>query len=152
SVVPTVAPPAPLTVDDVVRMSGRHPVTLAPLPGCCSQPTAGVRVAAAESVAVVRPAGNRLHGTWYRELPGAGAGFTFAGDELKAPGHVNIDGVSGCVTLTAEYAVSKDGTVHGVITGADATGGGGDLGGLELVSVAVIAQMFVDQPFAFRMK
>jgi hypothetical protein len=150
--VPTVAPPAPLTVDDVVRMSGRHPVTLAPLPGCCSQPAAGVRVAAAESVAVVRPAGNRLHGTWYRELPGAVVAFTFAGDELRATGHVNIDGVSGCVTLTAEYAVSKDGTVHGVITGADATGCGGDLGGLELVSVAVIAQMFVDQPFAFRMK
>jgi hypothetical protein len=181
-------PMAQLTIEDVVRISGRDPVTLAPVPGCCQQ-AVGVRVnetrtgqfmiggsvnsasgiggtivinerncdvvpcpaCTAGSAAVARPA-NKLHGTWYRELPGAVVAFTFCGDELKATGNVNIDGVSGCVTLTAEYAMSKDGTVHGVITGADATGCGGDLGALEMVSVAVVAQMFVDQPFAFRMK
>jgi hypothetical protein len=182
--------PTQLTIEDVVRISGRDPVTLAPVPRCCQPPAVSVRVnetrtgqfmlggainsnigisgnvvinesncelpscptRTAVSVPATRTAGNKLHGTWYRELPGAVVAFTFSGDELKATGHVNIDGVSGCVTLTAEYAVSKDGTVHGVITGADATGSGGDLGGLELVSLAVVAQMFVDQPFAFRVK
>jgi hypothetical protein len=145
-------PPTPLTIEDVVRISGRDPVTLAPVPRCCQQPASVVRVAAVEPLAVSRAAGNKLHGTWYRELPGAVVAFTFAGDELKAVASVNIDGVSGCVTLTADYAMSKDGTIHGVITGADATGSGGELGGLEMVSIAVVAQMFVDQPFALRVK
>ena len=159
--VPAATPP-PLTIHDVVRISGRDPVTLAPVPtchplptvsagpGCCSPPATSTHPFTVALVA--QPAGTKLHGTWVRELPGAVVGFTFADGELKAVAHVNMDGVRGTVTLTADYAVTKDGTVHGVITGADATGSGGDLGGLELVSVAVVAQMFVDQPFAFRVK
>ncbi|HUR53782.1 MAG TPA: hypothetical protein VMZ71_06605, partial [Gemmataceae bacterium] len=96
------------------------------------------------------PATGKLSGTYYRELPGAVASLTFRGNEAKAVVNVNTDGTAGTITLTAQYAVTNEGMVHGVITGADVSVGSNPAAGRELAPVAVEIQQYVDQPFAFR--
>ena len=93
----------------------------------------------------------RLAGTWYREAPGGGSvsALTFAGDELKTVLSVNSDGTVVTVTLTADYAVTKDGTVHGVVTSADVELGEGKAGP-EVAALSLELQAVVDQPFALR--
>jgi hypothetical protein len=97
-------------------------------------------------------------GTWYRDLDGAVIAATFAKDELKLCMTQNADGHEVRVTLTAEYAVTKEGLVHGVVTGADVevtggkAGGCGPVFGMELAGFAAELQELVDCPFSFRMK
>jgi hypothetical protein len=92
-----------------------------------------------------------LTGTWYRELPGVVVAVTFKGDELKATAIANDGGNVVTVTMTADYSVTKDGTVHGVITGVDVDMAGvKDLAGMDIADVSLELQGLVDQPFAFR--
>jgi hypothetical protein len=96
-----------------------------------------------------RPAA--LSGTWYREMPGMVTAVTFKGDELKLTMTANSGETTATLTVTADCAVTKDGTVHGVITGIDLdVTGGTDLVGMELVGLSLELQVLVDQPFAFR--
>ena len=108
-------------------------------------PTSQLAPACCES-----PATGKLSGTYYRELPGAVASLTFRGSEAKAVVNVNTGGTAGTITLTAHYAVTSEGTVHGVITGADVNVGSNPAAGVELAPVAVEIQQYVDHPFAFR--
>ena len=92
-------------------------------------------------------------GTWYRELPGCVIAFTFRGDECKATATINDNGTIATITLTADCAVTKDGVVHGVITGADVdVTPGKEAGGMEFAALGLELQGFVDQPFAFRFR
>lgn len=106
-------------------------------PACC----------AAMAVSAARPAG-----TFYRELPGAVVAITFRGDEMKATLTGNDNGAVATFTLTADCAVTKDGTVHGVVTGVDVEAKGDDAKGMDLAAVSFEMQGLVDQPFAFRTK
>ncbi|MDB5312170.1 MAG: hypothetical protein JWO38_6372 [Gemmataceae bacterium] len=117
-------------------------------PGGTPQPPYGtvMVVAAPASSAPATPTG-----TWYREMPGMVTAVTFAGDEAKVTLVLNHDGAIATATLTADYAVTKDGTVHGVITGADVEAGGKtDAAGMELAGLSLELQSYVDRPFAFR--
>lgn len=92
-----------------------------------------------------------LSGTWYREMPGAVVSVKFTGDELK----VSLTGCDGgtavTITLAADYSTTKDGTVHGVVTGIDVdVTGTNKLEAMELGELSMKLQELVDQPFAFR--
>ncbi len=93
----------------------------------------------------------RLAGTWIREMPGMVAAMSFKNDELTLTVKRNCDGTLTTETMTAEYALTKDGTVHGVFTGADVdVKGNTDNLGLELAQMSLEMQGMIDQPFAFR--
>ena len=61
----------------------------------------------------------QLSGTWYREIEGAVVAATFSGNELTLCIELRRDGQMLTFTISADFAVTKDGTVHGVVTGAD---------------------------------
>jgi hypothetical protein len=93
-----------------------------------------------------RPTGN-----WYRELPGMVVGLSFRDKEIRITLDHNIDGASACITLVGDYAVTRDGTIHGVITGTDVSfDGKSNRAQFETIDVSRDMQTFVDQPFAFR--
>ena len=93
----------------------------------------------------------RLAGTWYREMPGMVAALSFKHDELTLTAKRNCEGTITTSTMTAEFALTKDGTVHGVFTGADVdVKGNTDNLGLELAQMSLEMQGMIDQPFAFR--
>ncbi len=106
------------------------------------------------AVAVITPVWHhRPLGTWYRELPGAvvSASFTPDGNGLTAKITLNNNGDLITITLTGDCAVTADGTVHGVVTGADVTAGSEQTSaGMELAGLSAGLQLYVDQPFAFR--
>ncbi|MBX9581527.1 MAG: hypothetical protein K2X87_14600, partial [Gemmataceae bacterium] len=107
-----------------------------------------VAVAGRSAAATYRPLG-----TWYKEVPGAVVSVAFGpdGDTLTAKVCGHCDGTTATVTLTADCAVTKDGTVHGVVTGGDVeVVDGKDLPGADRQSLAAAVQGLVDQPFAFR--
>jgi hypothetical protein len=97
---------------------------------------------------------DRLSGTWYREIEGAVFSATFAGDELKVRMTQCEDGLAMCFTVIADYAVTKDGIVHGVVTGVDvqASRGAGRTGSCALPTAALSAELqkLVDCPFSLR--
>ena len=103
-----------------------------------------VAVAVRTAAATYRPLG-----TWYKEAPGVILSLTFGpdGDTLTAKAcYAAGDGAVVTCTLTADCAVTKDGTVHGVITGTDLDGLADADGEAALAALAAVA----DQPFAFR--
>ena len=109
-------------------------------------PPPGPAVAVVTSVASYRPLG-----TWYREVPGCVFAITFKGETCKVTATLNADGVLSTVTLTADCAMTADGTVHGVVTGADVDlSGVKDDAGMEWAETCMALQGLVDQPFAFR--
>ncbi len=61
----------------------------------------------------------KLTGTWVREMEGAVIAATMSGDELKICLNQSAEGVTLCVTLIADCTLTKEGLVHGVITGFD---------------------------------
>lgn len=63
------------------------------------------------------PMAGKLAGTWYRQCEGAIVAATFAENELKVRVTFNADCNTIRLDLTANYAVTKDGQVHGNITG-----------------------------------
>jgi hypothetical protein len=89
-------------------------------------------------------------GTWYREVGGSVVALTFTPAELRMTAVTRDGGAAVTLTLTADYAVTKDGTVHGVITGADVDVTGDPPSGPEVVEFAGVVQAMVDQPFALR--
>src|SRR6185437_13150085 len=95
-----------------------------------------------------------LAGTWFREMPGAVAAFTFRDDEFSLAMTVVDDGETFTITLTGDCAITKDGTVHGVITGVDVNSA--DLKDQdsidELAEMSRRMQAMVDQPFAIRFR
>ena len=93
----------------------------------------------------------RLAGTWCRETPGLVAALSFKGEELTLTVKRNCEGTLTTSTMTAEFALTKDGTVHGVFTSADVdVKGNTDNLGLELAQMSLAMQAMIDQPFAFR--
>lgn len=151
---PVVAAPAcPPTVCPVVAAPAKpYAVPVAKPVVCCTSPPAVVMSALQATplpCCAEKPAG--LAGTWYREAPGLVTAVTFKNGELTATVTANVDGTAVTVTLTGDYAVTKDGTVHGIVTGIDVdVAAGVDLPGLELAAAAMQLQGLVDQPFAFR--
>ncbi len=116
-------------------------------PDCCYVPGSGVR-AVVMTTPVLAP---RLSGTWFREAPGSVCAISFRNDELKVTQTINANGTVATLTLTADYAVTKDGTVHGVVTGADVNvGAGTDPTSMDLAGLSLQVQAVVDQPFALR--
>ena len=97
-----------------------------------------------------------LSGTWYREIEGAVIAATFSGDELTLCIKRCENGQLLTFTLSADYAVTKDGTVHGVVTGADVKfDRESKAPGLTMSTTASISaelQATVDCPFAFRIR
>ncbi|MBX9628270.1 MAG: hypothetical protein K2X82_31010 [Gemmataceae bacterium] len=107
-----------------------------------------VAVAVRTAAATYRPLG-----TWYKETPGAVVSLSFGpdGDALTAKVCATCDGTTATVTLTADCSVTKDGTIHGVITGGDVTADGEkELAGPDRHALAAAVQGLIDQPFSFR--
>jgi hypothetical protein len=103
------------------------------------------------------PGSGQLSGTWFRDLDAVVISATFAGDELKLCMTQNGEGVIAHMTLTAHYAITKEGIVHGVITGADVVVKSTSAEGSARATTAMtegIAEMqkLVDCPFSFRVK
>ena len=126
-------------------------------PGPANTISLRIELAKDRSVATIAPAAaipaRQPQGTWYREIPGAVAAITFHpdGEAITAKITCNSSGAVWAVTLTGDCATTKDGTVHGVITGADLTILEAKAGaGVELATVGAQLQGLVDQPFAFR--
>ena len=110
-----------------------------------------VKETRAEKTSDCGPAPARLAGTWIREMPGMVAAMSYKSDELTLTVKRICDGTIATATMTAEYAVTKDGTVHGVFTGADVdVKGNTDKLGLEFAQMSFEMQAMIDQPFAFR--
>lgn len=104
----------------------------------------------------------KLAGTWVRDLDGAVISATFSGDEMKLCLSQHVEGSSICVTITADYALTKEGLVHGVITGVDVgcktdpkqvkKGDAKQSMAMELAELSATLQVLTDCPFSFRMK
>jgi hypothetical protein len=62
---------------------------------------------------------NKLAGTWYRQFEGGVVAATFNDDELKMCATLNADGTLIHLTFIADYTLTKDGLVHGAISGVD---------------------------------
>jgi hypothetical protein len=148
--------PAPMPRAVAARCDCTAVPAVAPMPraatrcceGACCQ---NAPVACEQVVIVAAPGGSaRISGTWYREAAGAVAAFTFTPDELRVTVAIREGGATATLTLTADYAVTRDGTVHGVITGADVEVIGDQDALPEAVGFGVAAQGMVDQPFAIR--
>jgi hypothetical protein len=82
---------------------------------------------------------------------------TFADTELTMVLTQNAEGAMARVTLTADYAITKEGVVHGVITGLDVdvkstTPGSRMNCALATMDGMAELQKFVDCPFSFRVK
>ena len=98
---------------------------------------------------------SNLAGTWYREVDGMVLAATFHGDEMKLCMTQCEDGTAICFTLTADYAITKEGLVHGVVTGVDVDikrdSKRGETGS-TVGEMAAELQSLVDCPFSFRVK
>ena len=97
----------------------------------------------------------KLAGIWYREVDSMVFAATFHGDEMKLCMTQCEEGTTICFTLTADYAITKEGLVHGVVTGVDVDinrdskrGSAGSAVG----EMAAELQSLVDCPFSFRVK
>jgi hypothetical protein len=87
---------------------------------------------------------------------------TFTGDEMKLCVTQGAEGATVCFTITADYALTKEGLVHGVITGIDVgcktdpqlakKGIDGHSVAMELAEMSAGLQELVDCPFSFRIK
>ena len=83
---------------------------------------------------------------------------TIHGDEIVLRMSQQVDHATLCVTMTAECTVTKDGLLHGVITGVDVDvkrdPRSADTSSLaaETAQMAAELQGLVDAPFAFRFK
>jgi hypothetical protein len=103
-------------------------------------------------------ASGQLSGTWYREIEGAVFSATFSGDEMKICMTQCEGGSAICFTLTADYAMTKEGLIHGVVTGVDIETKldpitpAGARGSMPPAAMAAELQKFVDSPFSFRTK
>ncbi len=103
-----------------------------------------------------------LAGTWYRESDSIVIAATFTNNELVLTTTQNLEGNLITIMVTADYAVTKDGLVHGVVTGADAQMKASptrsaknsriNLSNRDLASFSSDLQELVDSPFAFRIK
>ena len=83
---------------------------------------------------------------------------TFSGDEMKLC-MTQCDGENTiCFTLIADYSITKEGLVHGVVTGVDIDvkrdprAAAGGLCVMPPAAIAAELQKFVDSPFSFRTK
>jgi hypothetical protein len=82
---------------------------------CGTPTTTTVTVVPAPGIAKA----GKLTGTWVREMEGSVIAATMSGDELKICLNQSAEGVTLCVTLIADCTLTKEGLVHGVITGFD---------------------------------
>jgi hypothetical protein len=152
---PRVACPAVVGVFGTCPPS-RDVVVAAPRPGAMVGAAIGSATGLSAPPTCCEKAG-KLAGTWYREVEGMVFSATFAGDEMKLCMTRCEDGQVLCFTFTADYAITKEGLVHGVITGVDVEvkrdtkpGGMCVLPPAELA--AELQQLLVDCPFSFRTK
>lgn len=93
-----------------------------------------------------------LAGTWFHQGPGVVTAFTFRDDELTLEMKVNDEGSLFTITLQAEYAIAKDGTMHGLVTGVDVKGpqDTDEDSAEELEVFTRKMQGLIDQPFALK--
>lgn len=63
---------------------------------------------------------NKMAGTWVREMEGFRIVATVSGDELKFCLSQNVQGTTLSYILTTDCTITKEGLVHGAVTGADA--------------------------------
>lgn len=99
----------------------------------------------------------KLAGTWCRDLGDAVITARFTGDEMVVGMTQNADGVTVQVTITADYALTKEGLIHGVVTGIDLNAKSGLAIGdspssQEIAESGAELQKLVDCPFSFRVK
>jgi hypothetical protein len=94
-----------------------------------------------------------LCGTWVREMDGIVVAVTFTGKEMKLCATRSEDGSLITVVAVAEYTLTKDGLVYGVVSGVDVTAkrcsGEKVLPEIDL-PLSYIAML--DTPFSFRVK
>jgi hypothetical protein len=145
--------PCPAPIPGVVvppMMACAPPVAWNPVPA----PWPVTRVIAVKAVEASQP--NPLLGTWKRDLGLMTFNVTFTPDEMKLCITQGDGGESMTCTITAHYTLTKDGLVHGAITGADIEleSQQGDKSKLlsNRAEMALAVQQLADQPFAFRVK
>jgi hypothetical protein len=110
---------------------------------CCQKSTPAAACPACCSKA------GKLTGTWFREYEGGVISVTFAGDELKLTSRQVEDDVTVTMTVLADHAITRDGLVHGAITGIDCNAKRQSqfLPGEQLPKEAIAV---IDHPFSFR--
>ncbi len=142
-----------------------EPLAWTPQPAPLALPVAprcGTSMLIEQGCVVVRPLveaapANALCGTWYRELPGIVIAATFTHDELKLCVTQTEGGHTATITLTAHYALTKDGLVYGAITGGDVDmksdpKAGPSPFGMGSIELSMVIQALVDAPFSVRTK
>ena len=131
--------------------------------GSClvSGPVVEVRQASAvQAVTTPTTKAGELSGMWVREIDGIQIGCAFTGSEMKLTFRQTDGNATLCLTMIAEYAVTKEGLVHGVVTGVDtdvkcgakgktASSFASDVIDVEFLS---LLQGVIDSPFSFRVK
>jgi|GEM_PF-6787863 len=100
---------------------------------------------------------NPLIGTWHRKIGRCSAVITFTHNEMKMCLTRTEDEQKLVVTVTAQYTLTKEGLVYGVITGADMEDPeGGKMGKDDLDDnldeIVLLLQSLADHPFSFRAK
>lgn len=101
-----------------------------------------------------------LSGTWYRDLGNLMIAATFAGNELKLRVSDKSEEHTLHYILTGDYSITRQGMVHGVVTGVDIEvelkeqPQGAEIAGLaaEKARMAHKLANAIDCPFAFRFK
>jgi hypothetical protein len=146
---------------EVVRIPQPRPTHIN-FPSCCN--AAPVQVVEARQIAEPQPAccakAGKLSGTWVREMETVVVAATFIGDEMKISFSQTDGATTVSLIVTAEYAVTKEGLVHGVITGVDSEVKHSTKAEhpSQLTSefpdgaLALMLQEIVDSPFSFRIK
>jgi hypothetical protein len=99
----------------------------------------------------------KLTGTWVRELEGTVIAITLVGEELKISFHQIEDDSTLHATVLADYTLTKDGLVYGVITGVDVdlkrdqkTPESSQEGVYSNALMSTFIQSLVDCPLSFR--
>lgn len=118
-------------------------------PGHVVVASAAVKAVGCESCT---PHSAKSDGVWYRDLGVAVVGVTFAGDQMTVKMTTREGDLHATVTLTAHCTATKDGLVHGAITGADVISVGEKTPKMELAELSMSLQELVDHPFSFRVR
>ncbi|MCE9566946.1 MAG: hypothetical protein K8U57_33510 [Planctomycetes bacterium] len=116
-----------------------------------------VEVRQASAVQAVAPCATKtgeLSGTWVREIDSAVVSCTFTSNEMKLCATHRDDGATVCLTAIAEYSVTKEGLVHGVIIGSEVNVKRHDEkeGTVTDKELRGFTRELTDCPFSFRVK
>ena len=125
-------------------------------PAAAQSPTRPVREAPAvkaadepRTVAKIEET-NRLLGRWYKDIGTEHLTLRIEADRIYGTISAREKDIKLETSLDADYSVTKDNVLYGVVTGGDAEGMGDEAGQKATVEATASIQKLVDYPFSFR--